>query len=171
MAVSLSHVSNILMSLLVCGYEEKLDMQEETLKIVQKENTLQRSKLLELTLDRKSKSGSNSPGLRPEKPKSTFWEGAFKMTFTTISPKNQYKKLATLAKGRPLTQGTCHWLRSFNNAKKHKLLNCKAVLNINLQPAFHDKRRHEELVRLNLTLYKLQHYIEKLKAPIKPLDR
>jgi hypothetical protein len=26
MAVSLSHISNILMSLLVCGYEEKLDM-------------------------------------------------------------------------------------------------------------------------------------------------
>jgi hypothetical protein len=138
---------------------------------VQKDNKEQRAKLLALALDRDGGSGSNSPGLRWEKPKPTFWEGAFKMTFTTISPKNQYKKLATIAKGRPLTQETCHWLRSFNNAKKHKLLNCKAVLNINLQPAFNDKRRHEELVRLNLTLYKLQHYIERLKLPSKPVDR
>ena len=68
-----------------------------------------------------------------------------------------------MAKGKPLVQGTCNWMRAFNNVKKHKMLQIRAVLSINLQPAFFDKRRYEELLGVNLTLHKLKAYIEKLK--------
>lgn len=103
--------------------------------------------------------------------KSTFWEGgSFKFTMTTISPKNQYKKLALVAKNKPLNQVTCHWMRAFNNVKKHKLLQLRSTLSIKLQPAFQDKRRHEDLLRVNLTLYKLRAYIKKLSDHTKQPD-
>ena len=53
-------------------------------------------------------------------------------------------------------------MRAFNNVKKHKLLQLKACLSIKLQPASYDRRRHEELLRVSLTLFKLKAYIEKL---------
>ena len=81
---------------------------------------------------------------------------------TTISPKNQFKKLALLAKNKPLNQNTCHFMRAFNNVKKHKLLQLKGLNSIKLQPSMYDRRRHEELLRVTLTLYKLKAYIEKI---------
>jgi hypothetical protein len=62
-------------------------------------------------------------------------------------------------------------MRAFNNVKKHKMLQMRACLSIKLQPAFHDKRRNEELLRVDLTLYKLKAYIAKLKGHDKPEHR
>jgi len=124
MAVSLQNISNLLMSLAVVAYEEKEDMRKETRVTIEKENKTHRQKLInEQNETSNSSQASHTNLLATNSPKkSTFWEGAFKMTFTTISPKNQYKKLAVLAKGKPLTQETCHWMRAFNNVKKHKML-------------------------------------------------
>lgn len=58
-------------------------------------------------------------------------------------------------------------MRAFNNVKKHKLLHLKSCLSIKLQPAFYDRRRHEELLRVNLTLYKIKAYIKKLTSQSK----
>ena len=35
------------------------------------------------------------------------------MTFTTIRPKNQFKKLLALAKDKEMHMGTCSWVRAF----------------------------------------------------------
>lgn len=42
MAVSLSNISNLLMSLAVVAYEERDDMKKETRGIIEKENAAQR---------------------------------------------------------------------------------------------------------------------------------
>ena len=46
MAVSLSNISNLLMSLAVVAFEERDDMQKETRGIIEKENAAQRQKLI-----------------------------------------------------------------------------------------------------------------------------
>lgn len=43
------------------------------------------------------------------------------MTFTTISPKNQFKQLLALAKDKEMNTKTCSWIRAFYNVKRHKL--------------------------------------------------
>jgi hypothetical protein len=94
------------MSLAVVAYEEKDDMKKETRDTTDKENMVHRKKLInELNeLNNSNQGDSHTNLLASNSPKkSTFWEGdGFKMSFTTISPKNQYKKLAILAKGKAL---------------------------------------------------------------------
>ena len=82
------------------------------------------------------------------------------MTFTTISPKNQFKQLLALAKDKEMHMGTCSWLRAFNNVKKHKLfqlrytMTCEPLVNQN------KRRKQEELLRLHLQLHKYQAFVE-----------
>jgi hypothetical protein len=54
------------------------------------------------------------------------------MTVITISPKNQFKKLAVLAKDKELNANTCSWLRAFQNVKRHKLFSLKFTSTVKL---------------------------------------
>jgi hypothetical protein len=78
--------------------------------------------------------------------------------------------LAVLARGKELNKQNCHWMRAFNNVKKHKMLQLKTCSSIRLQPAFYDKRRTEDLLKVNLTIHKLKAYIEKLKSSGRSLN-
>jgi hypothetical protein len=76
------------------------------------------------------------------------------MTVTTISPKNQMKKIVAFAKEKNLDQKTCSWQRTYQNVKKHKLLGLKHTCNIRLTENYMRARRENDLVRLQLQLYK-----------------
>ena len=86
------------------------------------------------------------------------------MTFTTISPKNQFKKLLALAKDKDMHMGTCSWIRAFYNVQKHKLFHLRFTTTC--EPATNQtkRRKQEELLRLRLHLHKYRAYAQQLKG-------
>ena len=72
------------------------------------------------------------------------------MTITTISPKNNFKKLLSLAKDKELNIKTCSWIRAFQNVRRHKLFQLRSLAT--LKPVTHldMKRRQDELLKLKL---------------------
>ena len=77
-------------------------------------------------------------------------QGTLAMTFTTISPKNQYKKILSLAKDKQLNNQTCNMVRGYQNVKKHKLFQLRAVST--LKPVDHmlRQRQKEEVLKIRL---------------------
>lgn len=78
----------------------------------------------------------NSPGLKLPVKKEEKKCSSFVMTFTTISPKNQFKKLAAQAKDKELNANTCSWIRAYQNVKRHKLFQLKFTSSVSLHGAY-----------------------------------
>lgn len=72
------------------------------------------------------------------------------MTFTTISPKNQFKQLLALAKDKEMHMGTCSWIRAFHNVKKHKLFQLRYTTSCRPFANQAGRKKQEESLRLQL---------------------
>ena len=90
------------------------DIRTEVERNLKKENDQLRSKLL---IEQAHWQFGDSPGIKDDSPglkvSAPVKRGSFIMTFTTISPKNNFKKLLLLAKDKDLNNGTCSWIRAF----------------------------------------------------------
>ena len=145
-SVSLLNISTVLTQLLIAAWTDREDLRREMERIQGRENDHHRRVFLR---DCDSPDINHSP-TSPAIPRNGFRRqgtlGA--MTFTTISPKNQFKQLLALAKDKEMHMGTCSWIRAFQNVKKHKLFQlrqtqtCDPVLNL------HTRRKQEDLLRL-----------------------
>ena len=70
------------------------------------------------------------------------------MTITTISPKNQFKKILASTKDKVLDQTSCNWLEAYYQMKKYKLFNLKTVSSTKFIPEYMNKWREEEALKL-----------------------
>ena len=105
----------------MAAWTDTPEIRNEVQKVQTRELDIQRRTLIEIE-KAKEQGESISPPRSPTKlPKNAVKRGSLIMTFTTISPKNQFKKLLSLAKDKELDQGTCSWIRAFYNVKRHKL--------------------------------------------------
>ena len=114
-AVSMLNLSNILQSLLLAAWYDREDIRSEVQRNHKKENDKLRTHLLVEQANRQNE--GLSPGLKDDspglKPVANVKRGSFIMTITTISPKNNFKKLLSLAKDKELNIKTCSWIRAF----------------------------------------------------------
>ena len=141
-AVSMLNLSNILQSLLLAAWTDRDDIKVEVARNLKRENEHQRAKLLEAA-QREIEGGSPglqepAPGLKVTAP---VKRGSFIMTFTTISPKNNFKKLLALSKGKDLSTESCSWIRAFQNVKRHKLFQLKSCTTVRPVNSMDAKRR------------------------------
>ena len=136
------NLSNILQSLLLAAWTDRDDIRLEVQKNHKRESDTLRAKLLEEDIFLNEGSSpllkEHSPGLKAAAP---VKRGSFVMTFTTISPKNNFKKLLALAKDKDLNAGSCSWIRAFQNVKRHKLFQLKSCATIKPVNTIDSKRR------------------------------
>jgi len=111
-SVSLLNISTVLNSLLIAAWTDRDDIRKETQRYQAKENDHARKLLL---VDGDERVKNISPPKSPVKAHSGIRrKGTLgTMTFTTISPKNQFKQLLALAKDKEMHMGTCSWIRAF----------------------------------------------------------
>lgn len=110
----------------------------------------------------------DSPPASPLKPTKRGVVGSkqrttgFTVTFATISPKNQYKKLMAKVGQSDLNKETCHVQRGFQNVKKHKLFHLKPLITAQVAKVFQKQRQMQDSLRLKMQIHKLQAYLERL---------
>lgn len=143
-AVSMLNLSNILQSLLLAAWADRDDIKVEVARNLKRENEHYRAKLLEAARPRQV-GDDKSPGLKEPSPglkvNAPVKRGSFIMTFTTISPKNNFKKLLALSKGKDLNTDSCSWIRAFQNVKRHKLFQLKSCATVKPVNNMDQKRR------------------------------
>jgi len=159
-SVSLLNISTVLNSLLIAAWTDRDDIRRDMQRFQAKESENSRRVML---CNTSSKTGSNDLLPKsPVKPHSGIRRpgtlGA--MTFTTISPKNQFKQLLALAKDKQMDMGTCSWMRAFYNVKRHKLFQLRYTTTCAPYANQTNKRKHEEQLKLELQLHKYRSYAE-----------
>lgn len=161
-SVSLINIVTVLNSLLIAAWTDKEELRREMTRVHEKENEFQRRLVLLGENDKKQSITSPASPVKPHtgvRRQGTM--GA--MTFTTISPKNQFKKLLTLVKDKEMSMGTCSWTRAFQNVKRHKLFQLRQVTTLVPFAIQAKRKKQEELLRLQLHLHKYRAYESALK--------
>lgn len=74
-----------------------------------------------LVVARIGSSHGQAPAISPALPKRENNDNADFLTFTTVNPQNQYKKVVALSNDKELDGFTCSWQRAYQNVKKFKL--------------------------------------------------
>lgn len=71
------------------------------------------------------------------------------MTFTSISPKNHFKKILTLTKDKNLDSKSCNFLNAYFQIKKYKLFSLKQLTSFKLYLEYYQRKKNEEIIKLN----------------------
>lgn len=126
--VSMINIANILTSLLVTACIVKEDQvrdlrsdlikdNEQHFRALREEERIKQQLQLQMSANSRSPSpkrhGGHSSQIKTQTTIQQKGGGLFMMTITTISPKNQYKKILATVKDKTMDQHSCNWLQAF----------------------------------------------------------